>query len=226
LEQLQDVSQQHAEWAAIIILNTQLYNGKSIHLYELTVPPAYTEGLTIDELKPDIFVTASPVTSQSIEGRNLLQRTIAVRNNNIDRWFEANPDVYNQHARRYALEANPNLASPPAPGAPVPPVVYESLKDRSAKHNMARARTITQLLLAREGTNANGDRIIIPGTVSPTFEDAVNDTAPQALRYLTEQVVSIAREKNGSMDMADRFMTNFPLVVLTPSFVATALNGY
>jgi hypothetical protein len=28
------------------------------------------------------------------------------------------------------------------------------------------------------------------------------------------------------MDMADRLMTNFPLVVLTPSFVATALNGY
>jgi hypothetical protein len=28
------------------------------------------------------------------------------------------------------------------------------------------------------------------------------------------------------MDMADCLMTNFPLVVLTPSFIATALNGY
>ena len=226
LEQLQDVSQKHAEWAAAIILNTQLYNGKSLHLHELTIHPAYTEGLTTNEFTNDIFVIASPVTSQSIEGRNLLHRTIAVRNINIDRWFETHPDVYGQHAHRYALEANPNLVPPLAPNAPAPPVIYESLKDRSAKHNIARARTITQLLLARAGTHANGDKIILPGTVSSTFEDAVNDTAPRALRYLTEQVVSIAQEKNGSMDMADRLMTNFPLVVLTPSFVATALNGY
>ena len=226
LEQLQDVSQKHAEWAAAIILSMQLYDGKSIHLYEPTVPPAFSEGLTADEFKDDIFVIASPVTSHSIEGRNLLHRTIAVRNNNIDRWFEANPDVYSQHACRYAIEATSTSVRPPATNATAPPIVYESLKDRSAKHNIARAQMITQLLLAREGTNANGDRIIIPGTVSSTFEDAVNDTAPRALRYLTEQVVSIAQEKNGSMDVADRLMTNFPLVVLTPSFVATALNGY
>ena len=224
LEQLQDVSQKHAEWAAAIILSTQLYDGRSIHLHEPTVPRAFLEGLTVDEFKDDIFVIASPVTASSLEGRNLLQRTTAVRNTNIDRWFEANPDIYGQHARRYAIGANPNSA--PSPNAIASPIVYESLKDRSAKHNIARARTITQLLLAREGTNANGDKIIIPGTVSSTFEDAVNDTAPRALRYLTEQVVSIAQEKNGSMDMADRLMTNFPLVVLTPSFVATALNGY
>jgi hypothetical protein len=224
LEQLQDVSQKHAEWAAAIVLSTQLYAGRSIHLHEPTVPLAFLEGLTVDEFKDDIFVIASPVTASSLEGRNLLQRTTAVRNVNIDRWFEANPDIYGQHARRYAIEANPNSA--PSPNATASPIVYESLKDRSAKHNIARARTITQLLLAREGTNANGDKIIIPGTVSSTFEDAVNDTAPRALRYLTEQVVSIAQEKNGSMDMADRLMTNFPLVVLTPSFVATALNGY
>ena len=72
------------------------------------------------------------------------------------------------------------------------PIVYESLKDCPAKHNIARARMITQLLLAREGTNANGDRIIIPGTVSSTFKDVVNDTTPRALWYLMEQVVSIA----------------------------------
>jgi ribosomal protein L31 len=170
LEQLQDVSQKHAEWAAAIILSMQLYNGKSLHLHEPTIHPAFTEGLTTNEFTDDIFVIASPVTSQSIEGRNLLQRTIAVRNINIDCWFEAHPDVCGQHAHCYALEANPNLVPPLAPNAPAPPVVYKSLKDRSVKHNIARARTITQLLLARMKTNANGDKIILPGTVSPTFE--------------------------------------------------------
>jgi hypothetical protein len=225
LEQLQDVSQRHAEWAAAIVLSTQLYDGKSLHLHEPTIPLAFKEGLTDENYKSDIFVIASPVTSSSIEGRHQLHRTTVVRNINIDRWFEANQPVYNQHAQ-HVIGSNTNPAPTPALGTLVPPVVYESLRDRSAKHNIARARTITRLLLAREGTSDSGDKIIVPGNVSATFEDAINDTAPRALRYFTEQVSSIIQARNGSMDSAHNLMANFPLVLLTPPFVATATNGY
>jgi len=47
LEQLQAISQKHTEWSATIVLSTQLYDGKSLHLYEPTIPPAFKEGLNI-----------------------------------------------------------------------------------------------------------------------------------------------------------------------------------
>jgi hypothetical protein len=200
LESLQDISQLHAERAAAIGLNIRLYKGQSLHLHDPPIPFAFTEELVIDTFKSDIFIRTSPVMPSSIEGRNLLHRTTAVHNNNNDRWFEANPAVYSQHASRYAIGANPNQTPTPAPGIPAPTVVYESLKDRSAKHNIARARAITQLLLAREGINANGNQIIIPGAVSTTFEDANNDTAARAVRYVTEIVSSIIQAKSGNMD--------------------------
>jgi hypothetical protein len=47
-----------------------------------------------------------------------------------------------------------------------------------------------RLLLVREGTNANGDPIsIIPGTVSATFEDAINDTVARAVCLWTRAVL-------------------------------------
>jgi hypothetical protein len=56
-KQLQDVSQRHAEWAAAIILSTQLYDGKSLlHLHELTIHPAFKEGLNLENNKSALNV--------------------------------------------------------------------------------------------------------------------------------------------------------------------------
>ena len=229
MERLQDISQQHAEWANAMLLHRKLYAGQSLHLASPAIHPAFFEGLPADETYPSTtFVMATPVSPSSAEGKDLLRRAIAARNDNIDRWFVDHPTIYQEHASRYATNAMatsaPSHVSSPS-SAPAP-LVYESLKDRSAKHNIARSRAITRLLLSREGTNAEGSKVLVPGQVSSMFEDAINDTAPRAVRYFVEHLTALKQAKCDSMDSVNVLTARFPPVLLTSSFVATALNAY
>lgn len=85
-------------------------------------------------------------------------------------------------------------------------MVYESLKDRSAKHNITRSHAITSLLLSCEGVNAQGAKVILPGQVSSMFEDAVNDTVPRAVRYFVEHLTVLKQTKSNSMDLVNILM--------------------
>jgi hypothetical protein len=227
MERVESISQQHYEWVNSIVASKLLYNGQSLHRHEPPVPTFFTEDLTMATLKDHVYLTVLPTNPTSSAGKDFLRRANAIRNDNMDRWFTNNSNVYKAIAAPF-LSSNESAPSP-GPGAntsPTPTIVYESLKDKSTKVNIARARTITGLLLARETTNADGTKILTPGAVSQMFDDAVSDSTSRAVRYFVQQICALKNSKVDSMDSVNILMARFPMVIVTSSLVATALNGF
>jgi hypothetical protein len=230
LEQIENISQQHYEWVNSILVCNSLYDGQSLHCHKPPVPAFFTEGLTsLAPFKDRVSVSVSPTNPTSIAGKDFLRRANAIRNDNMDRWFTDNTQAYQALVAPYlsSNESAPLAGSgAPASSAVTPTVVYESLKDKTTKVNIARARAITSLLLARETTASDGTKVITPGIVSQMFEDAISDSTSRAVRYFLQEILSLRNSKVDSMDSVNILMARFPIVVITSSLVATALNGF
>jgi hypothetical protein len=175
-----------------------------------------------------IFVPISPVSVTTIKGKELIRRINQAKSENIDRWLNANPIIYQDHARRYEISApaNNNPTNQQTLASTTAPAAYESLKERSAKANIARARAITRLLLAREGTNAEGASIIIPGDLCQIFEDVLHETPSRAARILLQQYNALIGANTDDMNMVNNFKAKFPTVIVTISFAATLQNAH
>jgi hypothetical protein len=229
MERVESISQHHYKWVNSIVASKLLYNGQSLHRHEPPVPMFFTEGLTTASFHDNVYLTVLPTNPTSFAGKDFLRRANAIRNDNMDRWFTNNSTVYNAIAAPF-LPSNES-ALPPGPRATASPaatptIVYESLRDKSTKVNIARARTITSLLLAREMTKADGTKILTPRAVSQMFDDAVSDSTSRAVRYFLQQICALKNSKVDSMDSVNILMARFPMVIITASLVATALNGF
>jgi hypothetical protein len=133
-----------------------------------------------------VSVSVSPTNPTPAAGKDFLRRANAIQNDNMDRWFTDNTEAYQALIAPHlpSNESAPLVGSGAlASSAVTPTVVYESLKDKTMKVNIARARAITSLLLAREMTKPDGTKVITPGIVSQMFEDAISDSMSRAVRY-------------------------------------------
>jgi hypothetical protein len=229
-DRLANIGPALAEWAAAFVKAAAWWNGHSLHTPVYDVPPPFTDGLpVINPYRNRIFLPSSPLSASSTAGRELIRRLTHVKNDNIDRWFAEHPDVYQEYARRYEdlgqyNADNAGVHVPPPPGPQV--VIPESLKDKTARVNIARAKTVTQLLLARASTSADGTPILVPGTLSPTFEDALQDTPSRALHSLLQYFTGLVLTKEGDLNIINTYKAKFPLGLITSAFAATYLNGY
>jgi hypothetical protein len=186
LERIETISQQHYEWVNSILVCNSLYDGQSLHRHEPSVPAFFTEGLTLAPFKDMVSVSVSPTNPTPAAGKDFLRRANAIQNDNMDRWFTDNTEAYQALIAPHlpSNESAPLVGSGAlASSAVTPTVVYESLKDKTMKVNIARARAITSLLLAREMTKPDGTKVITPGIVSQMFEDAISDSMSRAVRY-------------------------------------------
>jgi hypothetical protein len=139
MECIESISQQHYEWVNSIVASKLLYNGQSLHRHEPPVPTFFTDGLTTASFKDYVYLTVLPTNPTSFASKDFLCRANAIHNDNMDCWFTNNSNVYHAIAVPY-LSSNKS-APPPGPGAntlpaTTPTIVYESLKDKSAKVNI------------------------------------------------------------------------------------------
>jgi hypothetical protein len=225
LDKLSNIGQEFVEWANAFLNANEWWHGQSLHATEFAIPVAFTEGLPdTNPYSATISISMAPVQASSAEGLDLFCRLSHIQNDNIDRWFTTHPDIYQEHARRYSDQGPdvPNAAPTPAPQV----IFQESLKDKTTKVNIARAKTVTELMLVREGTNAAGAPILVPGKLSTTFQDALQDTPSRALRTLLQYFNSLILSKTDDLNIVNVYKAKFPTVMVTSAFVATYTNGY
>jgi hypothetical protein len=167
------------------------------------------------------------------DGQDLLRHVNHVKNDNIDHWFNDHPAVFQELVKQYQNSAHTvAFQEPPAnsaPGQPALTIIYESRPDCLAKHNINnKAHAITQLLLARKSTNADGDPILVPGIISSSFKDALQEPLNHAFRLLAQQYHALIATKSeeDSLNMINNHMNRFPHIIITPAFAAAALNGH
>jgi hypothetical protein len=149
---LHNINSHHAEWAIAIHKAYEWFEGASLDLEVLNVPEPYSEGIpNTSTYRSSIFIATSTVSPTSIDGKDLIRRITHARNDNIDRWFHANPDIFQDLATRFNTNNNPTLPHEPHGGVPVPTqptatIVHETRSVDAT--NMRRACIITQLLLS------------------------------------------------------------------------------
>jgi hypothetical protein len=127
------------------------FEGSSLDVASLNVPNAYSIGTpNSNTYRNTIHITTSTIYPTSINGQNLIRRITNAKNENIDRWFKANPDTFGEISARF--NSNTNTLFPPnggpAPVQPIPTVIQETCSDRIAATNIHRACSTMQLMLA------------------------------------------------------------------------------
>jgi hypothetical protein len=208
------------------------WNGASLDVETLNIPIEFSAGLPeINIYRNSIYLPTSTVTPNSTEGQNLIRRIAQAKNENIDRWFLANPDTFQALSANFTTTPTPptaNHEASPTHHLNPPTIIHETRKDRIATINVNRARTVTQLMLARIGTNSEGNPILIPGALSQTYEDALQDSPNRAFRILDQTYRSLIDLKGtgDNLNMIDHYMKRFPFVIVNQTFAASLTNGY
>jgi hypothetical protein len=234
LTKSQNISPYYSEWAIAMAKANDWWDGASLDVATLNIPIEFSAGLPANNAyRNSIYLPTSTVTPTSTEGQNLIRRITQTKNENIDKWFLANPDTFQALSASFTTIPTPPIptthreAQPTTQPSP-PTIVHETRKDRIATINVNRARTVTQLLLARNGTNSDGDPILIPGVLSQSYEDALQDSPNRSFRILDQQYRSLIDIKGtgDNLNMIDHYMKRFPFVIINQAFAASLTNGY
>jgi hypothetical protein len=105
--------------------------------------------------------------------------------------------------------------------------VVKTRADRNDEVRVNKAKATIQLLLAREGINADGEAVLIPGELDPSFEDLLQETPRNAFRNLSMLFKThIEGTKETDPMHLLYFATHFPYVMITPIFAAAFMGGH
>jgi hypothetical protein len=224
-DKLKNICPHASEWAVAFVNAYKWYGGATLDVASLETPDVFTSSLpTNNSYRSSIFLSTSPVSVTSNGGKDLIRRIVTAKNDNIDQWFHDNPAIFEEYAARFERSAPTATPTTPTPTL----TTYESRSDKTAAANVSRARAIMALFLCRPGTNSNGTPILVPGQVSPTFEDALNNSPSRSFRLFERQYRALVDSKNAedSLNMIHNFMTKFPYIMVNQIFAACLTNGH
>jgi hypothetical protein len=94
ITKLQAISNHNAEWAMAMYKAHEWFEGSSLDVASLNVPDTYSIGTpNSNTYRNTIHIPTSTIYPTSINGQNLIRCITHAKNENIDRWFKANPDT-------------------------------------------------------------------------------------------------------------------------------------
>jgi hypothetical protein len=205
---LKNICLHASEWAVALVNAYKWYSGATLDVASLEIPNIFASSLpTNNSYHSSIFLSTSPVSVTSNGGKVLICRII-----------------FEEYAARFKHSAPTATPMPPTPTLPT----YESRSDKTAAANVSRARAIMALFLCHPGMNSNGTHILVLGKVSPTFEDALNNSPSRSFRLFEHQYQALVDSKNAedSLNMIHNFMTKFPYIMVNQIFAACLTNGH
>jgi hypothetical protein len=228
-ETLRFISPCLEEWAQAMLKTTDFWVDLSLSSEIAGVPAEFFEGFTEpNPIQGTIFTKSSTVSTSTPEGKAVVARIESAKSANIDSWIMQNPTTYQEVASRLGNRASTLQDQATTQiQAPVIATVVKTRADKNDEARMLKAKAVMQLLLAREGTNADGEAILIPGELDLSIDDLFLETARNACRNLNMLFrTNIEGKKESDPMHLLYFATHFPYVMITPIFTGAFMAGH
>ena len=230
IAKLMNISPAYAEWAQSMVYTGKHFDNKSLGVESLVVPEAYFDGIDFTALlRGSINTKSSRVDVTSTEGKAVFTRIEVAKKTNMENWFANHQEVYQMLLSAITPQVNALMHTMPASVSPQQAIVKtQTRSDKQEENRVIKGRTITSLLLAREGTNVDGEPILIPGELDESFEDTLSETPRNACKdyvQLFRSKIEQMRDVSSDGSSAMSYVTRFPFAAINVAFSSALQKG-
>jgi hypothetical protein len=225
IKTLHSITPIFGEWAQSMTYAATFFEAKSLTAEVLQIPEVFFDGIDPTALvRGSIIIKSSRVATSSTEGKAIFRRIAECKKTNMERWFTQHPEIYEPIVR--ALTPSVTLQPAVIQASPEAIVKTQTRADKQDEYRVLKGKTITSLLLARESTNAEGTKILIPADIDATFDDTLLETPRNACKEYQQLIRAKVEEmKSSSTDGAMSYVIKFPWATINVPFSSALQKG-